>query len=255
MKFYQPELLTPKIFGHETLSAWFSLKGKPLHDGVNIEGLNLGFNTEESAEIIEKNREILADSIETQLIHIAFANQVHGSDIVDVSKGGIYDEADGFITSEQGLALAIQVADCAAVLFGDSEAGIIAAVHAGWRGAVAGIVPKAVGRMMARGSEPEDIKVFISPCISTQNFEVGEEVAEQFPSQFVDNNSYVKPHVDLKGFIIDQLISLGVRESHIEANTRCTFADENLYSYRRNGRKSGRMMGIIKLNDLNLNPV
>lgn len=248
MKYYQPDLLSPDLLNDETISSWFTLKGKPLHDGANIDGLNLGLNTDESADIIIKNRSVLAASINTDLEDIAFANQIHGTDIAEINSGGIYEGFDGFITSKQGLALAIQVADCAAVLLGDSESGTIAAVHAGWRGAVAGIVPKVIGKMMARGSEPEDIKVFISPCISLDKFEVGEEVAMQFPSQFVDSTSYTKPHVDLKGYIIDQLMSLGVLESHIEENASCTFSDENLYSFRRNGKKSGRMMGIIKLN-------
>ena len=250
MKYYQPELLIPEVFNHEAFTGWFSLKGKALRETAKIEGFNLGFNTDETSKVIQNNREVLAKALDTELADIAFANQVHGSDIAEVNEGGIYDKVDGFITSQKGIALAIQVADCAAVLLGDPIAKVIAAVHAGWRGAVAGIVPKVIEKMMAKGSEPEDIRVFISPCISLENFEVGMEVAKQFPPQFVDRESFTKPHVDLKGFITDQLVSSGVREKNIEADTHCTFDQENLYSYRRNGKQSGRMVGIIKLNNL-----
>ena len=147
------------------------------------------------------------------------------------------------------MALAIQVADCAAVLLGDSEAGIISAVHAGWRGAVADIVPKAVQKMVSLNAEPKNIKVFISPCISQKQFEAGEEVAEKFPDEFVDRNSYSKPHIDIKRFIQSQLLNAGIFEEHIEVHGSCTFSDSDYYSYRRDGNRSGRMMGIIKLNE------
>ena len=250
MKYYQPELLKPEIFKGDSISGWFSVKGKEVHHSASIEGLNLGFNTDEAPEIVKKNRFILADTIGTELTDIAFAKQVHGVDIAEIHKGGIYENVDGFFTTQKGIALAIQVADCAAVLLGDSVAEAIMAVHAGWRGAVAGIVPKAIEKMISKGSKLGNICVFISPCISQQNFEVGMEVAKQFPSQFVDRDSYPKPHVDLRGFIIHQLTNTGILQENIEADESCTFSDENLYSYRKDGRQSGRMVGIIKLNHL-----
>lgn len=249
MKYYQPDFIEPKIFDSDRISAWFTKRGESFQNNFKIEGLNLGFNTAEDHEIIKGNRNFLANAISTPITDIAFANQVHGNDIVEVANGGIYDNIDGFITKEKGLALAIQVADCAAVLLADSNEGIIAAVHAGWRGAESDIVPIAIRRMIAQGSSLEDIKVFISPCISEENFELGEEVASKFPNEFINRESYSKPHLDIKKFIENQLLNAGIYSSNIEIESSCTYSDMNYYSYRRDGKKAGRMMGIIKLND------
>lgn len=248
MKSYQPKLLRPKVLNSKKIESWFTLKGNSVQNEVNISGFNLGFNTDESVSVIQINREQLAEIISVPISDIAFANQVHSADVEIVSEGGIYEGIDGFITQTKGLALAIQVADCAAVLFGDAETGTIAAVHAGWRGAAGGIVEKAIQKMVSLNCDPKNIEVFVSPCIATINFEVGEEVAAHFPDRFVDRNNYAKPHIDLKGFIKQQLIDLGILEHHIEINARCTVSDSDFYSYRREGKASGRMMGIIKLN-------
>lgn len=249
MKSYQPDFIKPSIFDSDAVSSWFTKKGLSVQDNYKIEGLNFGYNTEEDEEVVKGNRNFLANSISTPISDIAFANQVHGNEILEVNKGGIYDGIDGFITKEKGLALAIQVADCAAVLLSDSKAGIISAVHAGWRGAEARIVPNAIQKMVTLGGDPKDIKVFVSPCISQEKFEVGEEVAEKFPSQFVDRESYSKPHIDIKEFIQSQILNAGIMGEHIEIDGSCTFSDSEYYSYRRDGKKSGRMMGIIKIND------
>ena len=136
-------------------------------------------------------------------------------------------KTDGFVSNTQGLALAIQVADCAAVLLGDSENKVIGAAHTGWRGAVADIVPKTIQKMKRLGAASTYIKAFVSPCISLQNFEVGEEVAAQFPDKFVDRTNYSKPHVNLKNFIEYQLMKEGILEEHIEIDDSCTIADKH----------------------------
>ena len=248
MKSYQPDFIKPSVFDSNTISSWFTKRGESVQDNFKIRGLNLGFNTEENEEVVKGNRNFLANSISTPISDIAFADQVHGNEIIEVEKGGIYEHIDGFITTKKGLALAIQVADCAAVLFADSKAGVISAVHAGWRGAEADIVPKAPQKMVSLNADPKNIKVFISPCISQKQFEVGDEVAEKFPDDFVDRTSYSKPHFDIKKFIEFQLLRAGILEENIEIHGSCTFSDSEFFSYRRDGKRSGRMMGIIKLN-------
>lgn len=250
MKSYQADFIHPIVLNNDKISSWFTLKGESIQDSYKIEGLNLGFNNDEHSDIIKANRDFLAASISTPIAKIAFANQIHGSDIVEVSDGGIYSNIDGFISQKHGIALAIQVVDCGAILLGDAKNGIIVAVHAGWRGAVAGIVSKAINKMIEMGSNPQNIEAFVSPCISQENFEVGEEVAAHFPEPFVDRNSYDKPHIDLKNFIRNEMLESGLKSENIEVNNRCTLNDKNLYSYRRNGSQAGRMMGIIKLNEL-----
>ncbi len=249
MKSFRPDFIEPEIFDSEQVSAWFTKKGESIQDSYKIEGINLGFNTDEEKEVVEANRNFVANSISTSVENIAFANQVHGNKVIEVSEGGTYEGVDGFITTKQGVTLAIQVADCAAVLLADEANKIIGAVHAGWRGAEAGIVPKVIHRMISKGANVDFIKVFVSPCISQSKFEVGEEVAEKFPDEFVDRVHFEKPHIDLKGFINHQLIESGISVEHIEIDSHCTFSDSEFYSYRREKEKSGRLMGIIKLNE------
>jgi YfiH family protein len=188
------------------------------------------------------------DEVGLDVHQVAYAIQVHKTKIEVVTNAGTYPDTDAFVTAKKDMALAIQVADCAAVLFGDPKNRVIAAAHAGWRGAAGNIIPKTLDKMLSLGAEPKNIKAFISPCISLKNFEVGEEVASEFPDQFVDRDRFEKPHIALKEFIRYQLLEHGMMESKIELDTHCTIDDEKFYSYRRQKGKSGRMMGIIKLN-------
>lgn len=243
------EFIRPKLLNGEQVSSWFSLRNQALvHPERTISGFNLGLNTEENEDLILKNREILLDEIGLDAHQIAYAVQVHKTHVEEVNHGGTYPNTDAFVTTKPNLALAIQVADCAAILFADPDNKVIGAAHAGWRGAAGNIVPETIARMKELGAEVQQLKAFLSPCISQKNFEVGEEVAAEFPDEFVDRTNYKKPHVDLKEFIRAQLLEQGMKESKIELDTECTIDNENFYSYRRQKEKSGRMMGIIKLN-------
>ncbi len=246
----QLKFVKPSLLNNDVVSSWFTLKNTDtFNNKSDLPGFNLGFNTKASIEEVSENRAFLAKEINTPLDDIAYAKQIHGIGIKEVSSGEFAGDYDGLITTEVGVALAIQIADCAAVLLCDADQKVIAAVHAGWRGAVEGIVPKAIDLMLKKGSNPGNIKVFISPCISLNKFEVGEEVAKKFPDFVVDSKSFGKPHVDLGVFIYWQLTENGILEQNIENNEACTFTDESqFYSYRREGEKSGRMMAIIKLN-------
>lgn len=231
------------------IHAWFTCKNSGWKiDNQEVPGLNLGFNTGERREVIESHRNSLVGFLNIQESDIAYADQVHGTRVQTVSEGGTYGDTDALVTQVPGLALAIQVADCAAVLLADEKQKVIAAVHAGWRGAAGGILPAAINRMIELGARAENIKAFVSPCISQKHFEVGHEVAEQFPEQFVDYESYKKPHVDLKAFLNYQMQEMGFPDTSIEIHKGCTVAEvERFYSYRREQKQSGRMLGIIQL--------
>jgi len=180
----------------------------------------------------------------------AWAHQVHGNKVKHVSKPGLHTNVDGLISTQSGLSLIIQVADCAAVLLYEPRNHIIAAIHAGWRGAVANIVENTLVKMKSIGADPVKTHAFISPCISQKHFEVGEEVAEQFSDQFVDRSSYLKPHINLKECINFQLNNAGLLAKNIEISSECTVSnDESLYSYRREKEQSGRMLAVIILQD------
>ena len=243
-------VLIPQILqGENDMRAWFSLKNQQFQPPDQaIAGLNLGFNTSEKKEQVAQNRLALLNSLNIDPDWVAYADQVHSNRVQFITEGGTYPSTDGLVTKVPGLTLAIQVADCAAVLLWDKENNVIAALHAGWRGAVGNIIPRGVQKMKAHGADPSKIKAFVSPCISAKNFEVGMEVAEQFPSQFVNDIDFEKPHVDLKNFIKHQLTNDGIPDNQIEIREECTISEAGkFYSYRREGNQSGRMLALIQI--------
>lgn len=246
------DFIRPENLNDTRIFSWFTLKSPEYRSlGKTIQGLNLGLNTNEDQDVLLYNLNALSSEIRTPVKQIALAEQVHKDRVRVVETGGIYPETDAFVTKTPGMALAIQVADCGAVLLGDPMNRVIGAAHAGWRGAVAEIVPKTIDKMLELGAESFRIRVFISPCLASHNFEVGEEVAEHFPDHLVDRNSYTKPHVDLKGLIKEQILAKDISENNIFVDERCTIDHDDLfYSYRREQESSGRMAGVIKLNKL-----
>lgn len=252
MNYSQIKFLRPENLNGPRIVSWFSLKNPQLNGDLrDIPGLNVGFNSIEKQEVILQNLNVLSSEINTSLRNLALANQIHSSNVKVITEGGIYPDTDAFVTNKAGLALAIQVADCGAVLLGDPKNKVIGIAHAGWRGAVAGIVPKTINKMIELGAKEDKIRVFVSPCIAKHNFEVGKEVADQFQDHLVDRNTYEKPHVDLKGLLHDQILSSGILKKNVVIDERCTIDHDDLfYSYRREKEKSGRMAGIIKLNNL-----
>ncbi|MEQ9266893.1 MAG: peptidoglycan editing factor PgeF [Balneolaceae bacterium] len=246
------DFIRPKNLNEARILSWFTYKNPDYFaQDSKIPGLNIGFNSDESQGVLLHNINVLSQEIGTKISDIALAEQIHGSHIELISKGGVYPNTDGFVSNKPGMALAIQVADCGAVLFGDSKNKVIGAAHAGWRGAVDKIVPKTIEKMLELGADIKHIQVFVSPCIAIHNFEVGDEVASQFPDELVDRKSYSKPHLNLKGLIQLQLQKLGIPSRNINIDSRCTIDHENLfYSYRREKKKSGRMVAVIKLSKL-----
>lgn len=216
-------------------------------DGTAVLGLNLGTNTADPPERVARNRRRLCRALELEEKWLALAEQVHGTRVRTVTEGGTYPDTDGLVTRIPGLTLGIQVADCAALLLWDPEAKVVGAAHAGWRGAAGDIVDVTLRAMGREGAEAGRLRVFLSPCISTEHFEVGEEVAELFPPDFVRRGDFVKPHVDLKGFLQHQLDAGGVPPAQVEVHPGCTYSDTEYYSYRRQGERSGRMMGLVSL--------
>ena len=245
-------VIVPHILREDQdIQAWFTLKNEEYYrPSQAIAGLNLGFNTPEKKEQVAKNRLALLNSLNIDSDWVAYADQVHSNRVQFVTDGGTYPSTDGLVTRVPGLTLGIQVADCAAVLLWDEENHVIAALHAGWRGALGDIVHSGVQKMKEQGAESSKIKSFISPCISLQNFEVGMEVAEQFPSQFVNYNDFDKPHVDLKNFLKYQLLNEDIPDDQIEIHEDCTISGaDKFYSYRREGDKSGRMLALIQISE------
>lgn len=182
---------------------------------------------------------------------IAFTDQVHKTQIAVVDHAGIISGHDGLITRQPGLLISTFAADCALVLLADPDAGILGTCHAGWRGAIDGIVTATVAGMQELGASPESMLTFVSPCISVHAFEVGEDVAERFGEKFtVRRPEWPRPHVDLRGFIRNELRISGVPPRHIETSESCTVAEPDLfYSYRGQQATPGRQLALIGLRE------
>jgi YfiH family protein len=183
--------------------------------------------------------------------------QIHG-DVVrdadldaDVARDAPpFADGDAIVTASASQVVSVRVADCGPVLITDPQARLVAAVHAGWRGVCARIVPCAVARMVARGAQVERMVAAVGACIGREAFEVGQDV--KLAMEQVGLGGWVVPgpggarwRADLAGAIGAQLIGSGIAAERIDLDRRCTVADRNLFSYRRDGARGGRMAALI----------
>ena len=155
----------------------------------------------------------------------AWVDQVHGAVVVEAVEPGPQGEADALYTTHSGLALTIATADCVPIIL--EGKGVVAVVHAGWRGAAAGVVPAALAALAAAHS-PAD-RAAIGPAIGPCCYEVGPEVVDRFPG-FAATTTWDTSSIDLPGFIASQLDGLRVWSADL-----CTHHDERFHSYRRDG--------------------
>ena len=193
------------------------------------------------------SRTLLARGLARAVEDMAWVKQVHGAAVLDAAHGGPRGEADALVTDDPNPVLLVSIADCAPVALWDPETTVRAIAHAGWRGAVAGVVEAAVDAMVARGASADRIAAWIGPRIGPAHFEVGPEVAERFDPEDVlapGADGRVKPHVDLGAAIARRLARRGV--AHVLRSADCTYAREDLYwSYRRDGGLCGRQIAWI----------
>ncbi len=211
--------------------------------------LNLGGKWGDDPEAVRENRRRLAAAGGFAVDQLRIAKQVHGNVVVDADALDAATlaatEADAVIASQPGLVPAVLTADCVPILLSDGE-GLVAAVHAGWRGTVAKIAAATVQAMAARGSDPAKLCAGIGPAICGACFEVGDEVAAQFEPIFVHSSKTGRPHVDLFAANVQQLRAAGLRADAIESLGRCTKHEpEVFYSFRRDGANIGQLMSFI----------
>ncbi|MFQ5570168.1 MAG: peptidoglycan editing factor PgeF [Rhodothermales bacterium] len=243
----KPTYLQPALFdGLPGIVAGFStrLGGDSV---APYDSLNLSLSTGDDATRVQENRHRLFEAVGFSIDQLALAGQVHGAQVQVVAGPGRFPGTDGLVTQAPGVLLCISAADCAAVLLADAEGCVVGACHAGWRGAAARIVVRTVAALERLGADAARLRVYISPCISMKNFEVGPEVAARFDPVFVQANpGSVNPHVDLKAVITAQLEETGVAPAHIEVSPHCTFAEtDTFFSHRAENGRTGRMMGFI----------
>lgn len=175
-----------------------------------------------------------------------YLKQVHSGTVLHFLGGATPNQppvGDAIVTDSKEVFLVIQVADCLPVLFYDPVGRLVAGAHAGWKGSLLGIVPQVVRRLVGLGSRPECLKVWIGPSIRSCCYEVDVERSVLFPQRVGSAR-----HIDLLSFNSRLLELCRVRKESIFKDQRCTACSpEKLPSYRRDGRKSGRIFACIAL--------
>jgi len=208
---------------------------------------NLGDHVGDDPAAVAANRKRLAVALKLGDDGVVWMNQVHGDHVVVVEGPveGAVDKTDALVTTTPRLALAVVTADCVPVLMGDARAGVVAAVHAGRVGAQNGVVARTVEAMLDLGARAEDISVLLGPAVSGANYEVPEAMAAEVEAALPGSRTTTSrgtPGLDLRAGIARQLTALGI--TAIDVDPRCTVADRNLFSHRRNA-PTGRLASLV----------
>ena len=215
--------------------------------------LNCGSANGDDSDCVTENRQRAVLAVDDDASSLCTARQVHGTDAIIVETAWAADQspqADALITNRPGIALGVTSADCAPVLIADSGAGIIAAVHAGWRGALAGVVDSTVAAMVKLGGNPDRMVAAVGPCIAQQSYEVGAEFPAPFLEQNATNQRFFVPadtetrfRFDLSGYVCSRISKIGVLS--IDPLGLDTCADEaRFFSYRRARQQSETVFGL-----------
>lgn len=223
-------------------------------------GLNCGGGSGDQSESVRLNRMRVAAALGVAPEWLVTAHQVHSARVIRVT--GPWEDpadrprADGLATSTPGLALAVLTADCQPVLLADARAGVIGAAHAGWRGALDGVLEATIAAMIDLGARRGHIRAVIGPCISQRAYEVGPELLDDFLADSPENARFFinghgdRYHLDLPGFGLHRLRMAGI--THAEWTRHCTYSDPGgFYSYRRSVHAGeadyGRLISAIRL--------
>jgi len=247
-------LLRSPLFARHGMHGIFSLRTGGV-SAAPFNSMNLADDTGDDAACVARNLHILLEQAGiADLPHRA--RQVHGTDILHChGSGRLHEEQADILLSDDASPVAVRVADCTPVLLADPQTGLIAAVHAGWRGTAADAAGHAVQAMQAAGARCENILACIGPCIGPCCFEIGEETADALKSSCAGAEQFIhlrqdRPHADLAGINQLQLLRAGLQPEHIEqlidVPSACTCCHtHDFFSYRRDGSSSGRHLAIV----------
>ncbi|WP_371156525.1 peptidoglycan editing factor PgeF [Jannaschia sp. 2305UL9-9] len=245
------EILRAELLGGVT-HGFFTRKGGA-SSGI-FAGLNCGSGSSDLSDVVAVNRDRVAEAMGGPLRGV---HQVHSSDVVTVDGPMPQPQprADALVTARAGEVLTILTADCQPVLFHDPDNGVIGAAHAGWKGALGGVLEATVDAMIDQGAARDSIRAAIGPSISQAAYEVGEEFLDTFMAEdpdtlrFFANGRDGRYQFDLIGYGLHRLRSAGVTA---EWTGHCTYSDpERFYSYRRTTHAKeadyGRLIAAIRL--------
>lgn len=239
--------------------------------GAPFASLNMSFSSGDDSQLVLENRRRYLSALHIVQEHIICCNQVHGVHIEQVGtadRGRGATEAasaipscDGLMTSEAGVPLTMNFADCTPLLFCDPVNHAVAVSHGGWRGTAGNIAAATLERMHeAYGTDPGNVLAAIGPAIGACCFEVGQDVMDQFAALFspaeleeLARQAGEKYYLDLAKANRMLLLRAGIRPDHLEEAHICTYCRDDLFfSYRkasRHGEKTGRHMAVIMWNE------
>ena len=225
-----------------------------------LAGLNVGYGSGDDRDAIAENR---AQAIAAVLpgAELATVHQVHSAEVVTVERPWAHEDrphADAMVTGRPGLLLGILTADCAPVLLADSEAGVVGAAHAGWRGALAGVTDSAIAAMEELRARRERIAAAVGPCIGQASYQVDETFRGRFlgldpaSDRFFASGPEGRPHFDLPAYVVARLTAAGI--GSVESLGLDTYADaDRFYSYRRATHRGeadyGRQIAMIAVGE------
>lgn len=245
--------MTAEFLTHEALAArhgFFTRRG-----GISIgpyASLNANLSGGDDPAHVAENRARVAASLGVGAPNLLGLHQVHGTTVIAVETpwhAGQGPAADALVTNCPGLALGVITADCAPVLLHDAQAGVIGAVHAGWRGAVAGVLEAAITSMATLGAVPARMTAIVGPCIAQDSYEVGPELRDAVLPTLAGAAAFFRPgrppdrqHFDLSGYCLARLRAAGIADAH--ALGMDTLADpERFFSHRRRTLAGGGPIG------------
>jgi polyphenol oxidase len=222
--------------------------------------LNGGLGSSDDASCVAENRRRMTEHLGLRPDALVSLHQIHSPDAVVVEQPWARDQrprADGMATKTPGLALGITTADCGPILFADPEAGVVGAAHAGWRGAISGVLEATLAAMQSLGARRGRVVAVLGPTIRQEAYEVGPELVAQFREADRANERFFRAAArdghalfDLPGLIRARLDAAGL--AAIADLGLCTYADESrFYSYRRATHRGepdyGRLISAIAL--------
>jgi hypothetical protein len=219
--------------------------------------LNVGFGSGDAEACVRENRARAAGWFGVGFDDLATVYQVHSAITHPTcAKYAKPPQGDAMVTGQRGLVLGVLSADCAPVLIADAQAGLVAAAHAGWRGALGGVVASAVEAMIAQGADPSRMVAAVGPCIGAASYEVGLEFLDAFTAEdagfarfFASGVAPDKRQFDLPAFVLHRLAQAGVPNAEWVGADTC--ADELFFSNRRAFKQGepdyGRLLSAIMI--------
>lgn len=211
----------------------------------NVSAILSQKNPADTGEALQEHRERLVREVGFVQSRIAVPDQVHGNRIGLALPGQIHPDTDGLITNDPEIVLSLQVADCSPVFLYHKLTSTRGLVHVGWRGLAAGIISRATETLKSMHLNMEEMQVIIGPTIEMDCYEVGKEVALQFPAEVRHSNVNGRYNLDLVAALQGQLKNDGVPASNIYSANICTSCDPRCHSYRREGKRAGRMIAFF----------